>query len=160
MPVLSAQSMGWRWGWLGLSAVPLLGAFSYGYVMPMAEGDCLFQKTYGFFGPGCGLTRSFVAIAQGDFHRALQFHLFGPLLFLLLTWSLVQAALELYRHASLPCRWSLFRVGQRYPLGLAGLAIAMLLYYGLRLWAAYGSVLATLEASAMWQFIQAGAQQL
>lgn len=151
---------GWRWGWLGLSAVPLLGAFGYGYVMPMAEGDCLFQKAYGFFGPGCGLTRSFVAIAQGDFLRAIQLNLFGPLLFLLFTWGFFQAALELGSRRSLPHRWNLFGFCQRYPVSFAGLAIAMLLYYAIRLLSAYGTVPVAMETSALWQFIRVGAQQL
>ena len=150
----------WRWGWLGLSAVPLLGAFSYGYVMPMAEGDCLYQKTYGFFGPGCGLTRSFVAIAQGDFLHALQFNAFGPLLFLLFAWGFLQAALELGSRQSLPQQWNLFGFCQRYPVSFAGLAIAMLFYYAVRLLTAYGTVPMALETSGLWQFIRVGAQQL
>lgn len=32
--------------------------------------------------PGCGLTRSFCALAQGDLHNALHYHLLGPGLFL------------------------------------------------------------------------------
>ena len=154
------QARLWRWGWLGLSAVPLLGAFGYGYVMPMAEGDCLFQKAYGFFGPGCGLTRYFVAIAQGDLIRAIQFNLFGPLLFLLFAWGFLQAALELGSRQSLPRRWNLFGFCQRYPASFAGLAIAMLFYYAVRLLSTYGTVSMALENSGFWQFIRLGAQQL
>ncbi len=158
--LISPQARWWRWGLMGLSAVPLLGAFGYGYVMPMGGEDCLFQKTYGFFGPGCGLTRSFVAIAQGDLLRAIQFNLFGPLLFLLFAWGFFQAALELGARQPLPRRWDLFGFCQRYPVSFAGLAITLLLYYAVRLWSAYGTVPLVLEASGLWQFIQAGALQL
>lgn len=145
---------------IGLAAVPLLGAFGYGYVMPIAEGDCLFQKTYGFFGPGCGLTRSFVAIAQGDLLRAIQFNLFGPLLFLLFAWGFFQAAWELSYRQSLSRRWNLFGFCQRYPVSFAGLAMAMLLYYAIRLVSAHGTVPLALENSGLWQFMRVGVQQL
>ena len=157
---LSAQDIGWRWTVLALAAVPLVGAFAYGYLLPMAEGDCRFQRTYGFFGPGCGLTRSFVAIAQGDWLQAIQWHAFGPFLFLLFAGSLAQAGVELACRAPLQRRWNLWRVLRRYPLGLALLAIAMLFYYGLRLWVGYATVPAWIEALGSWRFIQAGVLQL
>lgn len=157
---LSHRACGWRGLGIGLGAVPLLGAFGYGYLWPLAEGDCSFQSTYGFFGPACGLTRSFVAIAQGDLLRAVQFNLFGPLLFLLLVWGCLQAALELSTRQPLPRRWNLFGFCQRYPVSFASLAMAMLLYYAIRLWSAYGAVPLALEASGLWQFIRVGAQQL
>ncbi len=157
---ISSRNRWWRWGLLSSSAVPLLGAFVYGYGLPLGEGDCSFQQTYGFFGPGCGLTRSFVAIAQGDFLRAIQFNLFGPPLFLLFAWGFLQAALELGSRRSLPRRWNLFGFCQRYPVSFAGLAIAMLLYYAIRLLSAYGTVPVAVEASGLWQFIRVGAQQL
>ena len=158
--LMSPQDRWWRWGWLGLSAVPLLGAFGYSYGIPMAKGDCLFQQTYGFFGPGCGLTRSFVAITQGDLLRAIQFNFFGPPLFLLFAWGFLQAAVELGSRQSLPRRWNLFGFCQRYPASFAGLALAMLLYYAIRLLSAYSTVPLALETSGLWQFIRVGAQQL
>ena len=48
--------------------------------------------------PGCGLTRSFVAFAHGDWQRAWEFHRLGWLLFLLVA-------------GQIPYRWQLLRAG-------------------------------------------------
>lgn len=42
---------------------------------------CLFRRITGHPCPGCGLTRSFVAMADFRFAEAFAHHLFGPLLF-------------------------------------------------------------------------------
>lgn len=42
---------------------------------------CPFKTFTGMDCPGCGLTRAFCALAKGEFHRALQFHLLSPLFF-------------------------------------------------------------------------------
>lgn len=44
---------------------------------------CPLRSTTGIPCPGCGLTRSFVATAEGDVVRAFGFHAFGPPLMLL-----------------------------------------------------------------------------
>jgi Protein of unknown function (DUF2752) len=41
------------------------------------------------------MTRSFMAIASGDWHRAIDYHLFGPLLFIGFGLTIVQAIWEL-----------------------------------------------------------------
>lgn len=43
---------------------------------------CLFKNFTGIDCPGCGLTRSFCALAKGQIWRAFQFHKLGPFLFL------------------------------------------------------------------------------
>ena len=42
---------------------------------------CAFHLVTGLPCPGCGLGRSFVALAHGDFGGAFAFHPFGPLAF-------------------------------------------------------------------------------
>lgn len=42
---------------------------------------CTYRRWTGKPCPGCGLTRSFIAMAHGDWKRAWQFHPFGALLF-------------------------------------------------------------------------------
>lgn len=101
-----------------------------------------------------------MAIAQGHWRQAVQWHAFGPLLLLLFAGSLAQAAIELASRDPLHRRWNLWVVLQRYPWSMALLAIAMLLYYGLRLGVGYATVPAGLEASGIWQFIQTGVQRL
>jgi hypothetical protein len=44
-------------------------------------GMCWFSSLFGLDCPFCGMTRSFVALAHGDFGSALRFHPAGPLLF-------------------------------------------------------------------------------
>jgi Protein of unknown function (DUF2752) len=42
---------------------------------------CMFRRTFGIPCPGCGLTRSFVAMAHGRFLSALRFNTMGPIIF-------------------------------------------------------------------------------
>lgn len=35
---------------------------------------CLFYNTYGVACPSCGMTRSYIALLHGDFHKAIYFH--------------------------------------------------------------------------------------
>jgi hypothetical protein len=44
---------------------------------------CWSRRFLGVSCPGCGLTRSFVAMAHGSFRQALDFNLMGPFLYLL-----------------------------------------------------------------------------
>jgi hypothetical protein len=43
---------------------------------------CVFRRTTGLPCPGCGLTRSFCAIAKGHVERGFAYHWLGPALFL------------------------------------------------------------------------------
>ena len=52
---------------------------------PADEGGfvlCVFRRATGLPCPGCGLTRSFCAIAKGGIERGFDFHWLGPALFL------------------------------------------------------------------------------
>jgi hypothetical protein len=64
-----------------LGAATLAASFAYA---PWAESGpvlCPFRLLTGLPCPGCGLTRSFCAMAHGNWHSAMGFHLFGPALF-------------------------------------------------------------------------------
>lgn len=63
--------------------------------------------------PGCGLSRSFVSLSHGDVSGAFQFHLFGPLVYVIfvasLVWAVVPDRLRIAPdHAGLTWLW---RVG-------------------------------------------------
>jgi hypothetical protein len=70
-------------GYVTLAAVAALAASFV--ITPHASENgptiCPFRLMTGLPCPGCGLTRSFVSTAHGDFRDAFGFHLFGPLLF-------------------------------------------------------------------------------
>ncbi|MGO9568321.1 MAG: DUF2752 domain-containing protein [Desulfomonilaceae bacterium] len=82
---------------LGLALIALLGSFLLqprgdtglymtvpvsGAQLPLPD-TCLSHAVFGISCPGCGLTRSFVAMARGDIASALQLNPCGPLLFIL-----------------------------------------------------------------------------
>lgn len=61
-------------------------AVAASFALPVAAVEagpvlCLFRRLTGLPCPACGLTRSFVATAHGQFDLAFAQHLFGPLLF-------------------------------------------------------------------------------
>jgi hypothetical protein len=93
--ILSAQACRKRWGLLGLCSMPLLGAIPYsqGYRLPLL--GCPLLHLTGIPCPTCGMTRSFTAVVQGHWEQAVQFHLFGPLLFLFFMGVVLHLAVEL-----------------------------------------------------------------
>lgn len=62
-------------------AIPVILAFFYDYTSTKSPFFCLFRSFTGIPCPGCGLTRSFIAIARGDFADAISYHLFGIVIF-------------------------------------------------------------------------------
>jgi len=47
--------------------------------------------------PGCGLTRSLVLFAHGDWTQAIAFHPLGPMVYLALWLTLIAGVLSMYR---------------------------------------------------------------
>lgn len=67
----------------------LLSAVALPCVVPSSQVEagpivCPFRAVTGLMCPGCGLTRSFVAIGHLDFMRSVAHHPFGPPLYVLL----------------------------------------------------------------------------
>src|ERR1043165_4761974 len=52
---------------------------------------CFFHRMTGIPCPGCGLTRSVLALLQGHVHDSIRLHPFGPLAFLTLVAALATA---------------------------------------------------------------------
>lgn len=133
--VLSKQERWSRWGFLGLATAPLLGAVLFNHTGTPPFLVCPFRATTGVPCPGCGLTRSFMAIARGHFEEALRMHLFGPVLFLGFTGAAVCMAIELKTGRRLqrtPFGYINQRIHQWWWLGLIYLG-----YYGLRLYSLF-----------------------
>ncbi|YAG12927.1 DUF2752 domain-containing protein [Nostoc sp. DSM 114161] len=78
---LSCHGKLFRWGLLGFSCTPLLGTYFYhqGYRVRLLV--CPIRHLTGIPCPTCGMTRSFMAIAQGNLAQAVAENLFGPILF-------------------------------------------------------------------------------
>ncbi|MBW4487781.1 MAG: DUF2752 domain-containing protein [Trichocoleus desertorum ATA4-8-CV12] len=129
---LSRQGRLIRWGVLGLCAAPIAGAYWYsqGYRLPFL--GCPIRHLTGIPCPTCGMTRSFMAIAQGDWNQALVHHLFGPVLFVSLAIAAVHLLAELVVGRRITTGYSaLISQRQVHYLGLA-----MFLSY--HIWRLYG----------------------
>lgn len=166
--LLSSGGRFWRSAVVGLAGALGLAAYGYGQGWAIPRWHCVFQATLGFLGPGCGLTRSWIALAQGHGLEALRFHLLGPVLALGLGLVVLQSGGELLvgtRVAGHPWLARLDALGwfQCHARSVSGgLAVVAMVYYGLRLYGRYGSspLPLGLEGSVVWQFIKLGAQQL
>jgi hypothetical protein len=84
-----------RWGILGVCAAPLLGAYFYNQGWRVPFLGCPIRHFTGIPCPTCGMTRSFMAVAAGDWNQAFTQHLFGPFLFVICAIAVIHAAIEL-----------------------------------------------------------------
>jgi hypothetical protein len=71
-----------RWQAVGFLTLPIVGAFLAGRGVPISFPGCALRHLTGIPCPTCGMTRSFIALAKGDFATSIQMHAFGPVLFL------------------------------------------------------------------------------
>lgn len=82
----------------GLGALAMIvGAFLIFWFEPTAETffpACPIYKVSGFACPGCGMTRAFHAILQGDVAGAFRFNIFMPLMFGILAFIFVSMAVH------------------------------------------------------------------
>jgi hypothetical protein len=92
---LSDQARRVRYVKLGLSISPVVGAYFYSRTHQMPPLICPFRFLTGIPCPGCGMTRSFLAIARGDVHQAVFYNLFGPVLFAIFLLAVIHITLEL-----------------------------------------------------------------
>ena len=84
-----------RYFTLSLCASPLIGSYFFSHTEASSPFQCLFLATTGIPCPGCGLTRSFMAVAQNNLIEALNYHLLGPFLFFALLLTCIHLILEL-----------------------------------------------------------------
>jgi Protein of unknown function (DUF2752) len=92
---LSKKSKILRYGIIGFCAVPLISSWLYTNGHRFSFIFCPVRHLTGVICPSCGMTRSFMAIARGDWRSAIDYHLFGLLLFIGFGLTIVQAILEL-----------------------------------------------------------------
>jgi len=84
--------------WLVFIGFGTVLAISYLYQAPPNPKTslCAFYNLTHLPCPGCGLTRSFCAIAKGQFIAAFNFHLLGPTLFIATTLTWLASLLALF----------------------------------------------------------------
>ncbi len=130
-----------------------LGVSHWGLDFPFPP--CLFQWLLGFPAPSCGLTRSVLALAVGDWPRSLSYHLFGPIVVALVGMLSLCTTAELITQRSL-ANWYRRLWRSRTTVILVGAYVA---YYGLRLWVRYTlpSLPWGLDDTVAWQQFVAGA---
>jgi Protein of unknown function (DUF2752) len=127
---LSRNSRIQHYGIISFCAVPLIGSWFYTHGYRLSFIFCPVRHWAGVICPSCGMTRSFMAIARGDWHSAIDYHLFGPLLFVGFGLAIVQAIWALL----IDCRLQVFYIQwlKRRDFQLV-ILISFLGYYLLRL---------------------------
>jgi len=96
---------------------------------------CALRRTTGLPCPGCGLTRSFCALAKGNVERAGQFHALGPALFTLtaIYWMRSLALFAGFREAVSKYDAGMFRWKIPHVFGIV-FVLAWMVKIGVMLW--------------------------
>ncbi|WP_310484616.1 DUF2752 domain-containing protein [Chamaesiphon sp. VAR_48_metabat_403] len=84
-----------RYFGLGICAAPLISSYFYAAGYRINFIFCPWRHWFGSICPSCGMTRSFVSIVRGDWKQAIDYHLFGPLLFIYLGTLVIHWSWEL-----------------------------------------------------------------
>lgn len=96
-------------------------------VLPVSDvalpESCTFKKTLGIGCPGCGLTRSFIKIADGDFGGAWHFNPVGFPFFLLVVGQIPYRIAQLWRIRNNRPQWRPIRISTIIVVSLAILLI-------------------------------------
>ena len=131
---------------VGATTVAVVGAAALGAAYVFTPGGvdagpqlCPFAVMTGLPCPGCGLTRSWVALMHGDVGSAFTFNIFGPVFLVLTATTVVAATLTLVRRRGSPLSgWRDLVLG---PVGAVLLGV----------WLAYG-LARILDAVVGWGF--------
>jgi type IV secretory pathway VirB2 component (pilin) len=92
-----------------------------------AQSLCPFKMATGLPCPGCGITKSFISIYQGDWLKSLSYHLFGPLAFVLSFIVILVLSIEIFSGKKY-FRWLVYNKKLAW-----GLAIVLMIYHFTRL---------------------------
>lgn len=126
---LTASARHLRWGILGLTGAPVIGAnlYNQGYSIPWI---CPILHFTGVPCPTCGMTRSFMAMARGDWEQAVAYHGFGVILFTSFLIASLHVALELYTHQKIFTPYTRLVVDRRFQVCAL---LSLFAYHGYRL---------------------------
>lgn len=130
---LSSLDRRQRIAYLVIALAPLVGSILYnaGFRLPFLQG-CPFLRYTGIPCPGWGMTRSFMAMARGDWQQAVTYHLFGPVVFVGFGLAAIHWGMELVRNRKIHVPpGKLLRMPKVQILAF----LALLGYHGTRLYA-------------------------
>jgi hypothetical protein len=121
--------------WLGVCSAIIVAAFVLcvrgnddvavmGVTVPQS---CNMKRFTGLDCPGCGLTRSFVSMAHGEWRTAWNFHAAGPIWFVVVV---AQIPFRLWQLFRIRQGKSEFRTGLEWPflIGMFGLLLVVWIY--------------------------------
>jgi hypothetical protein len=89
------------------------------------QSFCPFKMITGFPCPGCGITKSIVFFYNGDVHKSLYYHLFGPFVVLLCLFLLIKFTIEFFNNKEI------FSISYHYRKKIAYIIAAILILYHL-----------------------------
>jgi len=81
-----------------LQASLSFGILLLAFISPVegiSASACLWQKYFHISCPGCGLTRSFIEFAHGDYQRSFELNMAGPLFFIFFLFIFIDRVLQL-----------------------------------------------------------------
>lgn len=130
MRTLSKSDRWYRYLTIGIYSFPLVTSFAITKGTKIVTPSCPIRHWLGIICPSCGLTRSFRSLADGDFSRSIDYHLFGPIVFIGLGIVSIHCLRELKQRSHLPICFS--RYLTRLPVQI-GVLISFYSYYLLRL---------------------------
>ncbi len=135
--ILNSRDRKLRWLILGFTA-------SFSFFISVSKSKfghriwpCPFFYCTGIPCPGCGITRSFIALVQGDFNASFQYHAFGIIFMAIAVITVFQIIRELLLNKKLSNQ--LIR-GIIHPSNQLILGIIFLSYYFLRLSIGYPAI--------------------
>jgi len=115
---------------LAAVTTPLAGALLYNQGYPVSWLVCPIRSLTGIPCPTCGMTRSLMAVARGEWGEAIGYHAFGPLLFLILLVAALHLLLELGLQRRVHAVYERWLRNPRWQIILLS---GFLLYYAIRL---------------------------
>lgn len=92
---LSQKSLYGRSLGLLIFSIPLVVSYFLNITEQQSPFNCLFLKFVGIPSPGCGLTRSFLAITNGHLLKSFSYNLLGPFLFCFFVLVSIHLCLEI-----------------------------------------------------------------
>ncbi len=131
MEPLSPRRWWLRLLYLAIACAPLVGSVVFNLWGHSPLRGCPLLHQIGIPCPAWGLTRSFMALARGDWAGAIAFHAFGPFLFIGFALAAVHLLLEVIRRQRI---WAFYLPLITSPKIQIAFFLTLFTYHGLRLY--------------------------